>query len=53
MLTALKYFYENAPEYAIVAAGSLLGMGMHGGKVNVLEVDARHFLVEQSAVLEK
>lgn len=30
-LTALKYFYENAPEYAIVAAGSLLGVAMHEG----------------------
>lgn len=25
-LTALKYFYENAPEYHIIAAGSLLGV---------------------------
>ena len=25
-LTALKYFYEQAPEYCIVAAGSLLGI---------------------------
>lgn len=30
-LAALKYFYENAPEYAIVAAGSLLGVALHGG----------------------
>lgn len=30
-LTALKYFYENAPEFAIVAAGSLLGVAMHEG----------------------
>ena len=28
-LSSLKYFYENAPEYAIVAAGSLLGVAMH------------------------
>lgn len=27
-LTALKYFCENAPEYFIVAAGSLLGISM-------------------------
>ncbi|SFG62022.1 ATP-binding protein [Pedobacter insulae] len=27
-LTALKYFYENAPEYHIVSAGSLLGVAM-------------------------
>ena len=30
-LTALKYFCEEAPEYAIVAAGSLLGVAMHKG----------------------
>lgn len=30
-LTSLKYFCENAPEYAIVAAGSLLGVAMHEG----------------------
>lgn len=30
-LTALKYFCENAPEYAIVAAGSLLGIAAHEG----------------------
>ncbi|MCX8489889.1 MAG: AAA family ATPase [Cyclobacteriaceae bacterium] len=27
-LTALKYFYEQAPEYYIIAAGSLLGISM-------------------------
>lgn len=30
-LTALKYFYEEAPEYHIVAAGSLLGVALHPG----------------------
>ena len=30
-LTSLKYFCENAPEYAVVAAGSLLGVAMHHG----------------------
>lgn len=30
-LTALKYFYENAPDYAIVSAGSLLGIALHQG----------------------
>lgn len=30
-LTALKYFYENAPEYRIVCAGSLLGVALHSG----------------------
>lgn len=31
-LTSLKYFYENAPEYDIVAAGSMLGVALHNGK---------------------
>lgn len=30
-LTSLKYFYENAPEYSIVCAGSLLGIALHEG----------------------
>lgn len=30
-LTALKYFAENAPEYAICCAGSLLGVALHKG----------------------
>lgn len=30
-LTALKYFYENAPEYQILCAGSLLGVALHQG----------------------
>lgn len=30
-LLALKYFCENAPEYAIVAEGSLLGVALHKG----------------------
>ena len=30
-LTALKYFCENAPEYHIIVAGSLLGIGLHEG----------------------
>ena len=30
-LTSLKYFCENAPEYHIAAAGSLLGIDMHRG----------------------
>jgi hypothetical protein len=28
-LTALKYFYENYPEYHVIAAGSLLGVSLH------------------------
>lgn len=30
-LTSLKYFNENAPEYDICAAGSLLGVALHQG----------------------
>lgn len=30
-LTSLKYFAENAPEYHIAVAGSLLGIKMHSG----------------------
>lgn len=30
-LTSLKYFNENAPQYQIVAAGSLLGVALHPG----------------------
>jgi predicted AAA+ superfamily ATPase len=30
-LTALKYFYEEAPEYAIIAGGSTLGITLHQG----------------------
>jgi len=30
-LTSLKYFSENAPEYYIAVAGSLLGIGLHEG----------------------
>ena len=41
-ITALKYFYEKAPQYHIIAAGSLLGVTLHQhtsfpvGKVNFL-----------------
>jgi uncharacterized protein len=43
-LTALKYFYEQAPEYYIVAAGSLLGVSLQKntsfpvGKVDFLRL---------------
>lgn len=30
-LASLKYFYENAPQYQIVCAGSLLGIALHHG----------------------
>ena len=43
-LASLKYFYENAPQYSIIAAGSLLGVALHqgtsfpGGKVDFLKL---------------
>lgn len=30
-LTSLKYFCENAPQYHVIAAGSLLGISLHEG----------------------
>lgn len=48
-LESLKYFYENAPEYAIVAAGSLLGVAIHEGvsfpvgKVDTLDLHPLSF----------
>lgn len=30
-MSSLKYFCENAPEYYVIAAGSLLGMALHKG----------------------
>ena len=53
-LTALKYFCENAPQYHIVVAGSLLGVATHQGasfpvgKVDYLELaplSFREFLI--------
>ena len=49
-LTALKYFYENSPEYNIVTAGSLLGVAIHEnisfpvGKVDFLDLYPLSFL---------
>jgi len=43
-LSSLKYFYEDAPQYHIVCAGSLLGIALHSGtsfpvgKVNFLKL---------------
>ena len=42
--SSLKYFYENAPQYHIICAGSLLGIALHEGtsfpvgKVDFLEL---------------
>lgn len=41
-LTALKYFYENAPKYHIIAAGSLLGISMQ--KKNTFPVGKVDFM---------
>lgn len=42
-LASLKYFYENAPGYAIMAAGSLLGVALHKGtSFPVGKVDFMH-----------
>ena len=32
-ITALKYFYEKAPQYQIIAAGSLLGVNIHPRRI--------------------
>ena len=43
-ISSLKYFCENAPEYAVIAAGSLLGVLIHEGvsfpvgKVETIEI---------------
>lgn len=48
-LNTLKYFQENAPEYAVATAGSLLGVAMSKGssfpvgKVDFLKVDPISF----------
>lgn len=48
-LTSLKYFAEEAPEYAICCAGSLLGVALHEGtsfpvgKVNFLDLSPLSF----------
>lgn len=45
----MKYFYEEAPEIAIIAAGSLLGVAIHEGvsfpvgKVDTLELNPMSF----------
>ena len=49
-ITALKYFYENAPEYHIIVAGSLLGLELHKqtsfpvGKVQFMTLYPMSFL---------
>ncbi len=58
-LTALKYFYENANQYHIVAAGSLLGVAMHEGtsfpvgKVDFIDLYPLNFYEFLDALGEK
>ncbi|MDD6131126.1 MAG: ATP-binding protein [Bacteroidales bacterium] len=48
-IESLKYFCENAPEYHIAVAGSMLGISLHAGvsfpvgKVNVIDVYPMNF----------
>lgn len=55
-LTALKYFQEKAPQYHVVAAGSLLGIAMHEndsfpvGKVDFMDLYPLSFLEYMDAM---
>ncbi|SIS51659.1 ATP-binding protein [Belliella pelovolcani] len=62
-ITSLKYFHENAPEYFVIAAGSLLGVVLHQqvsfpvGKVDFLHLyplDFEEFLIakEEEALID-
>lgn len=57
-LTALKYFYEKAPGYFILAAGSLLGTSMQKkhafpvGKVDFLQLNPLSFMEFLSSIGE-
>ena len=58
-MEALKYFCENAPEYAVIAAGSLLGVAIHGGvsfpvgKVDTMELHPMNYREFLEAMGEK
>ena len=58
-ITSLKYFYENAPEYHIIAAGSLLGVAIHKqtsfpvGKVEFLNLYPLNFMEFLMAINEQ
>jgi hypothetical protein len=58
-LTSLKYFQENAPEYHVISAGSLLGVALSNhssfpvGKVEFLELHPFDFSEFLEAVNEK
>lgn len=57
-LTTLKYFYENAPEYHIIVAGSLLGVALNNdtgfpvGKVDFMTLYPLSFFEFLSAIGE-
>jgi uncharacterized protein len=58
-ITVLKYFCENAPEYHVVAAGSLLGIAFHRhesfpvGKVDFLDLHPMSFTEFLTAIGEQ
>lgn len=58
-ITALKYFQEKAPQYHVVAAGSLLGIAMHKndsfpvGKVDFMHLYPLSFYEFLNAIGEK
>lgn len=57
-LTSLKYFHENAPEYHVIAAGSLLGISLNRsgsfpvGKVEFLDLFPLSFVEFLDAIHE-
>ncbi|KAF0194291.1 MAG: hypothetical protein FD169_1858 [Bacillota bacterium] len=58
-LTSLKYFCENAPQYHVIAAGSLLGVALHPGasfpvgKVDFMDLYPLDFLEFMRALGEE
>lgn len=58
-LSSLKYFYEDAPQYHIICAGSLLGIALHEGtsfpvgKVDFLNLYPLSFQEFLSAVVDE
>jgi uncharacterized protein len=58
-LTSLKYFQENAPEYHIISAGSLLGLALNShtsfpvGKVEFMDLYPFDFTEYLEAINEK
>jgi predicted AAA+ superfamily ATPase len=58
-LTSLKYFHENAPEYFVISAASLLGVALNRptsfpvGKVEFMELHPLNFIEFLHAVNEK